>query len=69
VEKAISITNSESVFLALGILHVLRMCHVVLCGLSGGTMFFPHYVKKGPFFGGGELLVKIVSFDFSTTFL
>jgi hypothetical protein len=38
--KAISITYSESVFVALGIQHAMRMRHIIVCGLSGCTMFF-----------------------------
>jgi len=38
--KAINITYTEHVFVALGIQHKLRMRHVVICGLSDSTIFF-----------------------------
>jgi hypothetical protein len=38
VRKAISITYSESVSVALGIQHAMRMPHVVICGLCGSTI-------------------------------
>jgi hypothetical protein len=33
------ITNSERVLVALGIQHAMRMRHVIICGLSGCTVF------------------------------
>jgi hypothetical protein len=33
--KAVSIKCFECVFAALGILHAISMCHIVICGLSG----------------------------------
>jgi hypothetical protein len=38
--KAINIACSEGAFVALGIVHAMRMRHVVICGLSGSTVFF-----------------------------
>jgi hypothetical protein len=38
--KAISITYSERVFVALVIQHAMRMRHIVTCGLSVSTIFF-----------------------------
>ena len=37
--KKISITYTESVFVALGIQHEMGMSHIVICGLSGFTVF------------------------------
>jgi len=37
---ALSSTYSESVFVALGFQHAMRMRHIVICGLSGYTKFF-----------------------------
>ena len=30
---------SECVFVALGIRHAMRKCHIVICGLSGSKIF------------------------------
>jgi len=37
--KAISITYSECVFLALVIQHAIQLRHIVTCDLSGSTIF------------------------------
>ena len=38
--KAVSITYSECVFLALGMHHAMRMRHIDMCGPYGCTIFF-----------------------------
>jgi hypothetical protein len=37
--KAVSVTYSEGVFVALGIQHAMSMRHVVICGLSALQYF------------------------------
>jgi len=38
--KAISITYSGRVFVALGVHNAMRMLHIVICGLSGSEICF-----------------------------
>ena len=38
VEKTLSITYSDRVFLAFGFLHVMLMRHIVVCDTSGCTV-------------------------------
>ena len=40
LEKQKSITYSEYVSVALGIQYAMHLHHVVICGLSGCTIFF-----------------------------
>ena len=40
--KAVSITYSEGVLVALGIQHDMHLHHIVICGLPGSTIFFPY---------------------------
>jgi hypothetical protein len=45
--KAISITYSECVFVALVIQHAMRIRHIFTCGLCCSTIFFTHYLTDG----------------------
>jgi hypothetical protein len=54
----------QSVFVALGIQHAMRMRHIVICGLSGSTAFF-HILMNGTIFGKKKLLNKKCVFGFS----
>jgi hypothetical protein len=64
VEKAISITYSECLPVALVIQHAVRMRRIVICGLFGCTYFSPHYLLNGTIFERKKL-----SEHFSTTFV
>ena len=46
VEKAKS-TYSERAFVALSVQRAMRMRHIVVCDLSGSTIFFPHNLVNG----------------------
>ena len=58
VEK--NVLHILSVCVALGTQHAMRMCHIVICDLSGSAIFF-HISHKWNFFlgGGVGLLLNI----------
>ena len=47
--NAITSTYSESVYVALGIQHAMRMRYIVICDLSGSTIFF-HLISQTTLF-------------------
>ena len=60
--KAISIKyyDSMSVFLRYPACKAHAPYFIVICGLSGSTIFFPHYLTKGTIFGRKLLNIKCV---------
>ena len=65
--KAISITYSERVFVALGTHYAMLMRDIVICGLSGSTRFFSNYLIHGTIFEKKVIEYKICVLIFSTT--
>jgi len=56
------------VSVALGIHHAMRMRHIVICGLSGSTIFFHVLSKKGTIFEKKVAEHKMRVLIFSTKF-
>ena len=59
VEKQLSITYSEYVFLALAIQHAIYMCHIAICGLPRSIGFFPLYLINGMIFEKKKKLLNV----------
>jgi hypothetical protein len=68
-EKAISITYSECVFVALVIQHATRIRHIVICRVSGSTIFF-HTISQTAQFSEKKFIEnKMCILIFPTTFV
>jgi hypothetical protein len=71
-EKAIRMTYSECVFMALGFQHLMSMGHIFICGLSGCTIYFLYYLINNTILETKLLNIKCVSIFckiFSESFL
>jgi len=66
--KAMNITHSEGVFVALGIQHAMRMRHIVICGLSGSTVCFHINFINGTSYEKKVTAHKMFVLIFSTKF-
>jgi len=67
--KEISIAYYGCVFVASGIQHAKRMRHIVMCGLSGCTVFLHIISQTAPFSGNILLNIKGVFRFFFTNSL
>jgi hypothetical protein len=63
------VTYSECVSVALVIQHAMRVRYIVVCGLSGCTVFFPHYLIIDTIFEEKNLLDTKCVFWFSLQLL
>jgi len=64
----IIITYCEYGFVALAIQHAMQRRHIVICGLSGSTIFFPHYLINGTILEKKSYWKQNVCFDFLCNF-
>jgi hypothetical protein len=55
-------------FVALGIQQAMRMRHIVICCLSGSTIYSSRYLINGMAFGKKKVTENNMCLDFSTTF-
>jgi len=60
IGKSMSITYSDSVFVASAMQQAMSMCHIFICGLSGCTIFSSHYLANGKIFSRKLLPIKCV---------
>jgi hypothetical protein len=67
--KAVSITYSACASVAQVIQHAKHMCHIVICGLSGSTVFFHIISYKAPFSEKNVIEHKMYVLTSSTNFV
>jgi len=61
-------SNSKYIFVDLGIQHAMHQCHIVICGLSGSTIFF-HIISYKVQFSEKVIEHKMHGLIISTTFI